>query len=160
MLERKRRARINRCLDELKELMVSALQAEGENVSKLEKADILELTVSHLHKLRRQHALTLTPEISYADRFRAGFTQCAAEVSTYLATVPTAANVDPASTAKLLQHLGTCIRTLDATTGKSTSTSPPTESQYTPPSSPNLVQRLPQSTTIQKVDDPSVWRPW
>jgi hypothetical protein len=29
------------------------LQAEGENVSKLEKADILELTVRHLHRLRR-----------------------------------------------------------------------------------------------------------
>ncbi|KAF4517714.1 hypothetical protein B566_EDAN013392 [Ephemera danica] len=72
MLERKRRARINRCLDELKELMVSALQHEGENVSKLEKADILELTVRHLHRLRRQHALTLTPEVTYADRFRAG----------------------------------------------------------------------------------------
>lgn len=28
-------------------------QAEGENVSKLEKADILELTVRHLHRLRR-----------------------------------------------------------------------------------------------------------
>lgn len=39
MLERKRRARINRCLDELKELMVSALQSEGENVSKLEKGE-------------------------------------------------------------------------------------------------------------------------
>nr|CAD7592966.1 unnamed protein product [Timema genevievae] len=86
LLERKRRARINRCLDELKDLMVGALEkteingkrarcadhttpsirrsqhylcqqttdalsAEGENVSKLEKADILELTVRHLHKL-------------------------------------------------------------------------------------------------------------
>lgn len=30
-------------------------QAEGENVSKLEKADILELTVRHLHRLRRSH---------------------------------------------------------------------------------------------------------
>ena len=28
--------------------MTVALQAEGENVSKLEKADILELTVSHV----------------------------------------------------------------------------------------------------------------
>jgi hypothetical protein len=32
---------------------VCVLQAEGENVSKLEKADILELTVQHLHRLRR-----------------------------------------------------------------------------------------------------------
>lgn len=165
MLERKRRARINRCLDELKELMVAALQAEGENVSKLEKADILELTVSHLHKLRRQHALSLTPETSYADRFRAGFTQCAAEVSTYLATVPAAANVDPASSAKLLQHLGTCIRTLDATSSlhneKLMCVEP--QSQYTPPSSPKLVQRVnPQSTVLQnqKVEEALVWRPW
>ena len=41
LLERKRRARINKCLDELKDIMTVALQAQGENVSKLEKADIL-----------------------------------------------------------------------------------------------------------------------
>lgn len=28
-------------------------QAEGENVNKLEKADILELTVKHLHRITR-----------------------------------------------------------------------------------------------------------
>ncbi|KAL0275223.1 UNVERIFIED_CONTAM: hypothetical protein PYX00_003150 [Menopon gallinae] len=164
MLERKRRARINRCLDELKELMVAALQAEGENVSKLEKADILELTVSHLHKLRRQHALSLAPEASYADRFRAGFTQCAAEVSMYLATVPAAATVDPTSSAKLLQHLGTCIRTLDATSGIQAEKMMcmDSHSQYTPPSSPKMVQRIPQSTVIQgqKMEESAVWRPW
>jgi hypothetical protein len=33
--------------------IVTVFQAEGENVSKLEKADILELTVQHLHRLRR-----------------------------------------------------------------------------------------------------------
>ena len=89
MLERKRRARINRCLDELKELMSSALAAEGENLTKLEKADVLELTVRHLHKLRERQALGLNPAVSaasYADKFRAGFTHCAAEVSRYLAT--------------------------------------------------------------------------
>ena len=38
LIERKRRARINSCLDELKDLMVYALQSEGESISKLEKA--------------------------------------------------------------------------------------------------------------------------
>ena len=33
---------------QLKDIMTVALQAEGENVSKLEKADILELTVSRV----------------------------------------------------------------------------------------------------------------
>ncbi|XP_066152043.1 enhancer of split mbeta protein-like [Euwallacea fornicatus] len=114
MLERKRRARINRCLDELKELMVTALQSEGENVSKLEKADILELTVRHLHNLKRQHQLILpqAQEQSYADRFRAGFTQCAQEVSHFI-TTPPSEMVDPLTGRKLLQHLSSCVRQLD-----------------------------------------------
>lgn len=164
MLERKRRARINRCLDELKELMVAALQAEGENVSKLEKADILELTVTHLHKLRKQHALTLSPESSYSDRFRAGFTHCAAEVSTYLATVAGPAIVDPGSTAKLLQHLGSCIRTLESSSSfqleKLGCVS--SQCQYTPPSSPKLISHIESPSLVQThgVDGTSVWRPW
>lgn len=120
MLERKRRARINRCLDELKDLMVTALQAEGENVSKLEKADILELTVRHLHSLKRRGQLVLKPEMSYAERFRAGFTQCATEVSQFIANATLAANamqrqgpVDPQAGARLLQHLSSCIRRLE-----------------------------------------------
>lgn len=121
MLERKRRARINRCLDELKDLMVTALQAEGENVSKLEKADILELTVRHLHSLKRRGQLVLKSEMSYAERFRAGFTQCATEVSQFIANATLAANamqrqgpVDPQAGARLLQHLSNCIRRLEA----------------------------------------------
>ncbi|XP_050348119.1 enhancer of split mbeta protein-like [Nymphalis io] len=121
MLERKRRARINRCLDELKDLMVTALQAEGENVSKLEKADILELTVRHLHSLKRRGQLVLKPEMSYAERFRAGFAQCATEVSQFITNATVAANamhrqgpVDPQAGARLLQHLSNCIRRLEA----------------------------------------------
>ena len=41
LLERKRRARMNRCYDDLKDLMTGCLHSEGENISKLEKADIL-----------------------------------------------------------------------------------------------------------------------
>ena len=59
LLERQRRARINRCLDELKELMSAALASEGENLTKLEKADVLELTVRHLHQLHREGELTV-----------------------------------------------------------------------------------------------------
>jgi len=57
LLERKRRARINKCLDELKDIMTGCLQAQGENVSKLEKADILELTVRHLQRLQQARRL-------------------------------------------------------------------------------------------------------
>merc|ERR1712055_148741 len=85
LIEGKRRARINACLDELKDLMGFALQTEGESISKLEKADVLELTVSHLRKLKRQQMLTLNPHME-VDRFHAGFTACASEVSRVLAS--------------------------------------------------------------------------
>lgn len=128
MLERKRRARINRCLDELKELMVAALQAEGENVSKLEKADILELTVSHLHKLRRQQRLAANP-VTDADRFRAGFTHCATEVSRCLAATP---GVDIKLGTKLMTHLGHRLNDMDKMSPLSVHVAP----SYTPPVSP------------------------
>lgn len=112
MLERKRRARINRCLDELKELMVAALQAEGENVSKLEKADILEMTVSHLHKLRRQQRLAHANPVIHEDRFRAGYTHAANEVSRILASIP---GVDITLGTKLMTHLGMSLNSLDKT---------------------------------------------
>merc|ERR1711944_206751 len=55
LLERKRRARINKCLDDIKDLLIDSLQTEsGESITKLEKADVLELTLKHLQELRRQ----------------------------------------------------------------------------------------------------------
>lgn len=179
MLERKRRARINRCLDELKDLMVTALQAEGENVAKLEKADILELTVRHLHTLRAARRLTLTPENSYADRFREGFTQCAQEVSSFLST-PVAAAVHPAAGAQLMRHLGGCLRRLEGpassnvggtsnttvtNVGKTTPAVSPVanvminvpQNVYTPPQSPVSVA---SSSGESTESSNAVWRPW
>ncbi|KOX79497.1 Enhancer of split mbeta protein [Melipona quadrifasciata] len=149
MLERKRRARINRCLDELKDLMVTALQAEGENVAKLEKADILELTVRHLHTLRAARRLTLTPENSYADRFREGFTQCAQEVSSFLST-PVAAAVHPAAGAQLMRHLA-------ATSPAANVTVNVPQNVYTPPQSPVSVA---SSSGESTESSNAVWRPW
>ncbi|KAJ6650129.1 Enhancer of split mgamma protein [Pseudolycoriella hygida] len=83
MLERKRRARINRCLDELKELITGSLKTEVENVSKLEKADILELTVRHLHNIRRQNEMCISDK-TFAERFESGFRHCATEVTNFL----------------------------------------------------------------------------
>ena len=102
LLERKRRARINSCLDELKDLMVFALQTEGESISKLEKADVLELTVNHLRKLKRQQMLTLNPSLDL-DRFHAGYTACASEVGRVLASQP---GLDLTVGARLMAQLG------------------------------------------------------
>ena len=111
LLERKRRARINKCLDDLKDLMVTALQAEGESITKLEKADVLELTVKHLQKLKRQNALGLTPQATYAGRFKAGYAHCAQEVSKYMSTQK---NVNVEVTTRLFSHLGNCMQALES----------------------------------------------
>ena len=108
LLERKRRARINNCLDELKDLMVYALQSEGESISKLEKADVLELTVKHLRKLKRQQMLAVNPGLEL-DRYRAGYTTCATEVSRCLAST----GVDIAVGSRLMSHLGNKLNTIE-----------------------------------------------
>ena len=84
MLERKRRARINSCLEELKDLMVGALQTEGESITKLEKADVLEVTVRHLRDLKAHGRLAAGTDITSTATFRSGFSACAREVSSFI----------------------------------------------------------------------------
>merc|ERR1712150_167605 len=94
LIERKRRARINNCLDELKDLMVFALQTEGESIS----------------KLKRQQMLAVNPSLDL-DRFRAGYTQCATEVSRCLAST----GVDVTIGSRLMGHLGNKLNTIENT---------------------------------------------
>merc|ERR1719495_2816089 len=89
--------------------MVFALQTEGESISKLEKADVLELTVKHLRKLKRQQMLSLNPSLDM-DRFHAGYTACATEVSRTLAST----GVDISIGSRLMSHLGHKLNTIEA----------------------------------------------
>lgn len=53
IMEKRRRARINESLSQLKTLILDALKKDSSRHSKLEKADILEMTVKHLRNLQR-----------------------------------------------------------------------------------------------------------
>ena len=109
LLERKRRARINKCLDDLKDLMVYALKTEGD--AKLEKADILELTVRHMEKLKAQNALGLTPQATYAGKFRAGYSRCAQEVINFVSECP---REQSSVHDRLVSHLSQCVHALES----------------------------------------------
>ena len=50
-MERRRRARINESLNELKSLVLSSLNKDHSKFNKMEKADVLELTVNYLKSL-------------------------------------------------------------------------------------------------------------
>uniref|UniRef100_A0A023GJK3 Putative transcription factor hes-1 ixodes scapularis transcription factor hes-1 n=1 Tax=Amblyomma triste TaxID=251400 RepID=A0A023GJK3_AMBTT len=85
IMEKRRRARINHSLTELKNLILDALKKDNARHSKLEKADILEMTVKHLQQLQRQQAArAIVSDNSVTDKFRAGYRECAAEVGRYL----------------------------------------------------------------------------
>jgi len=162
LLERQRRARINRCLDELKELTAGALAADhGENMAKLEKADVLELTVRHLHKLRRERRLAANP-VTASDRFRAGFTQCAREVSVALAATP---GVDISLGTRLMTHLGHSLNNMDAVAAAASAASATTTTTTVIPSSASRSYSPPESpvsiTDAQELhqQQQSSWRP-
>ncbi|XP_050713037.1 transcription factor HES-4-like [Eriocheir sinensis] len=88
LMERRRRERINTCLNELKNLVLTAQRKDPTRYSKLEKADILEMTVRHVQALHRHEAATgRSLNTDATAKYRAGFTQCAAEVSKFLAGV-------------------------------------------------------------------------
>eukprot|EP00099_Drosophila_melanogaster_P014812 NP_523599.1 similar to deadpan [Drosophila melanogaster] len=119
LMEKRRRARINQSLAILKALILestktqNAKNGEGQaKHTKLEKADILELTVRHFQRHRNLDDPTV-------NKYRAGYTDCAREVARYLATpepppmgtMPTLA--EPGSKARLLRHLDQCIAEID-----------------------------------------------
>ncbi|XP_054733043.1 protein hairy isoform X1 [Anastrepha obliqua] len=103
IMEKRRRARINNCLNELKTLILDATKKDPARHSKLEKADILEKTVKHLQELQRQQAaMQQAADPKVINKFKAGFADCANEVSRF-------PGLDPAVKRRLLQHLSNCI---------------------------------------------------
>ena len=114
----------------------SRFQTEsGESITKLEKADVLELTLKHLQELRRQkNAANLiqnrsSPNASESikQHFNSGYKACASEVSRYLESLPfttTKANMPPyhdskpvnlngAFGANLMSHLGKHLQVIE-----------------------------------------------
>nr|XP_056721118.1 transcription factor HES-4 [Euleptes europaea] len=107
IMEKRRRARINESLGQLKTLILDALKKDSSRHSKLEKADILEMTVKHLRNLQRaQMTAALTADPTVLGKYRAGFNECMNEVTRFLSTCE-GVNTDVRS--RLLNHLSACL---------------------------------------------------
>ncbi|XP_034999267.2 hairy/enhancer-of-split related with YRPW motif protein 2 [Hippoglossus stenolepis] len=106
VIEKRRRDRINHSLTELRRLVPTAFEKQGS--AKLEKAEILQMTVDHLKMMQATggkgyfdvHALAL-------DFLSLGFRECVTEVSRYLCTVEALDSGDPLRS-RLLSHLTSC----------------------------------------------------
>ncbi|XP_059547612.1 transcription factor HES-4 isoform X1 [Myotis daubentonii] len=75
--------------------------------SKLEKADILEMTVRHLRSLRRgPAAAALGADPAVLSKYRAGFSECLAEVHRFLAACE---DIPADVRSRLVGHLAACL---------------------------------------------------
>jgi len=103
LMEKRRRDRINTSLTQLKNLVLKATNKDTSQYSKLEKADILEMTVNHLKKSQyQQMAVASNVDPHSTGKFRLGFAECAAEVTRYLSNVD---GFNPEIRSRLLNHL-------------------------------------------------------
>ncbi|XP_067010909.1 hairy/enhancer-of-split related with YRPW motif protein [Anabrus simplex] len=104
IIEKRRRDRINTSLTELRRLVPSAYEKQGS--AKLEKAEILQMTVDHLKMLHAKgmDALAYDPHKFAMDYHNIGFRECAAEVARYLVTVEGMDIQDPLRL-RLMSHL-------------------------------------------------------
>ncbi|KAL4648413.1 transcription factor HES-4-B-like [Arapaima gigas] len=106
IMEKRRRARINESLGQLKTLILDALKKDSSRHSKLEKADILEMTVKHLRNLQRLQMTALTTDTHVLSKYRAGFSECMNEVTRFLSGCE---GVNAEVKARLLTHLSGCL---------------------------------------------------
>ncbi|XP_063001111.1 transcription factor HES-4 isoform X2 [Elgaria multicarinata webbii] len=106
IMEKRRRARINESLGQLKTLILDALKKDSSRHSKLEKADILEMTVKHLRNLQRAQMTVLSADPTVLGKYRAGFNECMNEVTRFLSTCE---GVNTEVRSRLLGHLSTCL---------------------------------------------------
>ncbi|GJQ86897.1 hypothetical protein Trydic_g19559 [Trypoxylus dichotomus] len=111
IMEKRRRARINHCLNEIKTLILEAMKKDPARHSKLEKADILEMAVKHLQNVQRQQlAMAIAGDPGVLRKFKTGFDECAREVSVFIGRIDegryqTAAGLSD----RVAAHLTRCI---------------------------------------------------
>ncbi|XP_017350783.1 hairy-related 8.2 [Ictalurus punctatus] len=167
LIERKRRERINHCLEQLRETVVGVF---GLDQSKLEKADILEMTVKHLQDIQSNKVTEPITDPEAHQRYSTGYIQCMHEVHNLLLSCDW---VDKTLGARLLNHL---LRSLPksapakpslthpepgalAVSEADDSSSPPRVAPPTQTNDPALLAR-PPPTKSPHLTTLEMWRPW
>ncbi|KAM9414853.1 LOW QUALITY PROTEIN: hairy/enhancer-of-split related with YRPW motif-like protein [Salvelinus alpinus] len=110
IIEKRRRDRINHSLSELRRLVPTALEKQGS--SKLEKAEILQMTVDHLKLLHAMGGKGYFEARAAVDYRTLGFRECVGELVRYLSSLEGGVVPDPIG-ARLVSHLSHCASQLD-----------------------------------------------
>ncbi|XP_053545864.1 transcription factor HES-4 [Bombina bombina] len=151
IMEKRRRARINESLGQLKTLILDALKKDSSRHSKLEKADILEMTVKHLRNLQRvQMTAALTADPSVLGKYRAGFNECMNEVTRFLSTCE---GVNTEVRTRLLGHLSGCLGQIVAMNYQQPPSNQPLHVQL--PSAPGATAQVPMTCKMSPPESAS-----
>ncbi|XP_051927224.1 hairy/enhancer-of-split related with YRPW motif protein 1 [Hippocampus zosterae] len=115
IIEKRRRDRINNSLSELRRLVPSAFEKQGS--AKLEKAEILQMTVDHLKMLHAASGKGFFDAHALAMDYRGlGFRECLAETARYLSVMEGLDNADPLRI-RLMSHLNNYASQREAHSG-------------------------------------------
>ncbi|KAL2104161.1 hypothetical protein ACEWY4_001029 [Coilia grayii] len=151
LVEKMRRDRINSCIDQLKSLLEREFHSQDPN-TKLEKADILEMTVSFL-KRQRQLGSGALGQRDYSE----GYSQCWRESVHFL-------TVSSCRGAALPEHHSPQRRTpqdLTSALSSPSSSSPSTSSSAVSSISSSVISKHNSVSVIHHaVSKRPVWRPW
>ncbi|XP_062396545.1 transcription factor HES-5-like [Sardina pilchardus] len=147
LVEKMRRDRINTCIEQLKSLLEKEVQSQDPN-AKLEKADILEMTVSFLRRQRQ-----LGPVQSQRD-YKEGYSQCWRESVQFL-------NASSSRGAPLREHHSPQRAPQDLSSSSySSSSSSSSSSSFLSVSSPVISKQSSVSVIHHAGSKRPVWRPW
>uniref|UniRef100_A0A7N8X7I0 Hes-related family bHLH transcription factor with YRPW motif 1 n=1 Tax=Mastacembelus armatus TaxID=205130 RepID=A0A7N8X7I0_9TELE len=117
IIEKRRRDRINNSLSELRRLVPSAYEKQGS--AKLEKAEILQMTVDHLKMLHAAGGKGYFDAHALAMDYRGlGFRECLAETARYLSIIEGLDSTDPLRV-RLVSHLNNYASQREAHSGLS-----------------------------------------
>ncbi|XP_042292451.1 hairy/enhancer-of-split related with YRPW motif protein 1 [Thunnus albacares] len=115
IIEKRRRDRINNSLSELRRLVPSAFEKQGS--AKLEKAEILQMTVDHLKMLHAAGGKGYFDAHALAMDYRGlGFRECLAETARYLSIIEGLDSTDPLRI-RLVSHLNNYASQREAHSG-------------------------------------------
>ena len=85
-VEKKRRDRINRCLDELKDLMSQS--EDKAKYQKMEKAEILEMAVGYMRNMKQSNINQQQSPVDTTTNYNHAYKQCLTDFHTQLQTIP------------------------------------------------------------------------
>ncbi|XP_017281912.1 hairy/enhancer-of-split related with YRPW motif protein 1-like [Kryptolebias marmoratus] len=115
IIEKRRRDRINNSLSELRRLVPSTFEKQGS--AKLEKAEILQMTVDHLKMLHASGGKGYFEAHALAKDYRSlGFRECLAETARYLSIVEGRDSTESLRV-RLVSHLSSYASQRDVHTG-------------------------------------------